>query len=119
MFFFAVVYGSGALCCLAVGCATHKIKRNAGFPIAKGALCAALPPVALLGLCNGVCFYTERLLAEGLMNPAALFTVVTCASIALSLVVGFVFQGDKLTKKSIVSMIFCVLAILCQQSGIS
>jgi hypothetical protein len=54
-----------------------------------------------------------------MMNPAALFTTVTCASIALSLVVGFLFQGDKVTRKSVISMIFCVLAILCQQSGIS
>jgi drug/metabolite transporter (DMT)-like permease len=119
MFFFAVVYGSGALACLIVGCITHKTKGNSGFPIAKTAFRAVLPPVVLLGLCNGVCFYTERLLADGMMNPAALFTTVTCASIALSLVVGFLFQGDKLTRKSVISMIFCVLAILCQQSGIS
>ena len=119
MFFFAVVYGSGALACLIVGCATHKVKGATGFPIAKTAFRAVLPSVLLLGLCNGVCFYTERLLADGMMNPAALFTTVTCASIALSLVVGFVFQGDKLTKKSVISMVFCVLAILCQQSGIS
>jgi hypothetical protein len=44
---------------------------------------------------------------------------VTCASIALSLVIGFLFQGDKLTKKSVISMVFCVIAILCQHSGIA
>lgn len=119
MFFFAVMYGSGAVGCLLVGTILHKSKGGKGFPIAPPAFKAALPSVALLGLCNGVCFYTERLLAEGRMNPAALFTVVTCASIALSLVVGFLFQGDKLTKKSVISMVFCVIAILCQYSGIS
>ncbi|MBQ7338183.1 MAG: hypothetical protein IJW40_06990 [Clostridia bacterium] len=119
MFFFAVVYGSGALGGLIVGCVTHKVRGGKGFPITKPAFKVVLPSVALLGLCNGVCFYTERLLADGRMNPAALFTTVTCASIALSLVVGFLFQGDKLTKKSVISMIFCVLAILCQHSGIA
>ena len=120
MFFFAVVYGSGALACLICGCVTHKVRGGEGFfPIKRAALRSALPFVALLGVCNGVCFYTERLLADGRMNPAALFTTVTCASVALSLLVGFLFQGDKLTKKSAVSILFCVLAILCQHSGIS
>lgn len=119
MFFFAVVYGSGALGCLAVGLITHKAIGARGFPIDRTSMRAALPYAALLGVCNGVCFYTERLLADGRMNPAALFTTVTCASIALSLIVGFLFQGDKLTKKSVISMVFCVLAILCQHSGIA
>ena len=119
MFFFALTYGSGALFCLIIGLVTHKVRGGKGFPIGKLSFRAALPSVALLGICNGVCFYTERLLAEGRMNPAALFTTVTCASIALSLAVGFTFQGDKLTKKSVISIIFCILAILCQQSGIS
>ena len=119
MFFFAVTYGSGALFCLIIGLVTHKVRGGKGFPISKLSFRAALPSVALLGICNGVCFYTERLLAEGRMNPAALFTTVTCASIALSLAVGFAFQGDKLTKKSVISIVFCILAILCQQSGIS
>ncbi len=119
MFFFAVMYGSGALGCLAVGCIVHKARGGRGFPLAKPAFRAAALPMVLLGVCNGVCFYTERLLAEGRMNPAALFTTVTCASIALSLIVGFTFQGDKLTRKSVISMIFCVIAILCQHSGIS
>ncbi len=119
MFFFAIMYGSGALGCLVVGCITHKAKREQGrFPISKVALKATLPAIGLLGLCNGVCFYTERLLADGRMNPAALFTTVTCASIAFSLLIGFLFQGDKLTKKSVISMVFCVAAILCQHSGI-
>lgn len=118
MFFFAVMYGSGAFGCLVVGCVLHKAKKAPGFPIRAGALKATLPAIGLLGLCNGVCFYTERLLADGRMNPAALFTTVTCASIAFSLIVGFVFQGDKLTKKSVISMLFCVIAILCQHSGI-
>jgi drug/metabolite transporter (DMT)-like permease len=119
MFFFAVMYGSGALGCLAAGFVVHRVRGGRGFPIAKPAFKAALPSIALLGLCNGVCFYTERLLAQGRMNPAALFTTVTCASIALSLVIGFLFQGDKLTKKSVISMVFCVIAILCQHSGIA
>ena len=119
MFFFAVTYGSGAVFCLIIGLITHKSHGGKGFPIGKASFKAALLPMLLLGLCNGVCFYTERLLAEGRMNPAALFTTVTCASIALSLAVGFAFQGDKLTKKSVISMIFCVIAILCQHSGIA
>ena len=74
--------------------------------------------MVLLGVLNGVCFYMASLLASR-MNAAAQFTIVTCASILLSVAVGIIFQGDKLTKKSVISMIFCAIAVLCQYSGIA
>ena len=71
------------------------------------------PYAFLMALCNGVCFYMTDLLASR-MNAAAQFTVVTCASILLSLTVAFLFQGDRFTKKSLIASICCVIAVGCQ-----
>ena len=115
--FFAVSYGSAAILALAVGAALSIRGGKLRFPLSRGYLASGITPMLIIGLCNGVCFYTARLLAER-MNAAAQFTVVTCASIMLSLLVGFLFQGDKFNKKSAISILFCVLAVLCQYSGI-
>lgn len=118
MSFFAMVYGSAAVGCLLCSMMIQKKSGTCGFPLTGSVLKATLPYLALMGVCNGVCFYTEHLLA-GRMNAAAQFTIVTCASILLSLTVGFLFQGDKFTKKSLVSILFCIIAVLCQYSGIA
>jgi len=115
--FFAISYGTAALLSLALGLALGDKKQKAGFPLSKNYLRKAILPMLLIGVCNGVCFYTARLLAER-MNAAAQFTLVTCMSILLSLSVGFIFQGDKFTKKSAVSIFFCIVAVICQYSGI-
>jgi drug/metabolite transporter (DMT)-like permease len=116
--FFAISYGTAALLSLTLGFALTVKERKARFPLGKGYLRRALAPMLLIGVCNGVCFYTARLLAER-MNAAAQFTVVTCMSILLSLFVGFVFQGDKFNKKSALSIFFCIVALVCQYSGIA
>lgn len=116
--FFAVMYGSGALFCLLTGIITNAAKGRKGLPVPFSVLKRTLPFMLLIGLCNGVCFYTASLLA-GRMNAAAQFTVVTCASILLSLAVGFLFQGERFTKKSAVTILFCIAAVLCQYSGIA
>jgi len=115
--FFAISYGTAALLSLALGLALGDKKQKAGFPLSKNYLRKAILPMLLIGVCNGACFYTARLLAER-MNAAAQFTLVTCMSILLSLSVGFIFQGDKFTKKSAVSIFFCIVAVICQYSGI-
>jgi len=115
--FFAISYGIAALLSLTLGFALGEKKQKARFPLSKSYLRKAIFPMLLIGVCNGACFYTARLLAER-MNAAAQFTLVTCMSIMLSLSVGFIFQGDKFTKKSAVSIFFCMVAIICQYSGI-
>lgn len=117
LLFFAISYGTAALLSLALGFALRDKKQKAGFPLSKSYLRKAILPMLLIGVCNGVCFYTARLLAER-MNAAAQFTLVTCMSILLSLSVGFIFQGEKFTKKSAVSIFFCIVAVICQYSGI-
>ena len=126
LWFFAVMYASAMITCLVWGLLAdiREKSQNAkqGSKIAAfisgGSFKAMLPWMLLIGACNGICFYTARLLAER-MNAAAQFTVITCASILLSLVVGFVYQGDKFTKKTAVTIFFCVLAVICQRSGIA
>jgi drug/metabolite transporter (DMT)-like permease len=115
--FFAVSYGSAAVISLAFGTALTVRSGGMRFPLGQLYLRKSIVPMLLIGVCNGVCFYTARLLAER-MNAAAQFTIVTCASVLLSLLVGFLFQGDKFTKKSAISILFCILAVLCQYSGI-
>ena len=116
--FFAIMYGSGAVFCLLTGVILNAVKGRGLLPVAWPTLKRTLPFMLLIGLCNGVCFYTASLLA-GRMNAAAQFTVVTCASILLSLAVGFLFQGDRFNKKSAVTILFCIAAVLCQYSGIA
>jgi hypothetical protein len=53
-------------------------------------------------------------LIAGHMNAAAQFTIVTAASILLSLTVGILFQHEKLTRKVIVSFALCLVTIACQ-----
>ena len=111
--FFAVMYGTAALFSFLMSGVLCGVGRRTGKPTAKPFLKACLPTLGLMGVCNGVCFYMTRLLAER-MNAAAQFTVVTCLSILLSLVIGFCFQGDKPTGKTWISILCCVLAVVCQ-----
>ena len=117
MWFFTVMYTTAAVTALLVGILLSILRQEGEFPIKSYHLGSGLKFLLLSGLCNGVCFYTGRMLAER-MNAAAQFTIVTCASILLSLTIGFLFQGDKFTKKSAASIFFCVLAVLFQYSGI-
>ena len=75
------------------------------------------PFLALMGVLSGACFFTEALLA-GRINAAALFTVLTSASIILSVTVGLLFQKERFTWKVAVSLVFCAVAILCQTGAI-
>ena len=113
-FFFAVMYLSASASSLI----THLIlrrtmkKSNAGLPIKE-----CIVSMLLMALCNGVCFYTSSLLASR-MNAAAQFTTITSASIFLSITVGVIFQKEKISFKSILSMLLCIVAIICQCIGI-
>ena len=60
---------------------------------------------------------TALVLARGI-NAAALFTVLTSASIILSVTVGLLFQKERFTWKVAVSLVFCAVAILCQTGAI-
>ena len=125
LWFFVVMYAAAMVTCLCWGALLDGREQSRGEKQCSniaafwsgGRFRAMLPYLLLIGVCNGVCFYTARLLAER-MNAAAQFTVITCASILLSLVVGFSFQGDKFTKKTALTILFCVLAVICQRSGI-
>ena len=111
--FFAVLYASAALSALLFWAFLH-------FRAPKARRASVLQPVKtvfpfafLMAICNGVCFYMTNLLASR-MNAAAQFTVVTAASILLSLTVAFLFQGDRFTKKSLIAAIACIVAVGCQ-----
>lgn len=114
--FFAVMYLCAALCSL-LAAAFLARKKNNRLPLSKKAVKPISVAVLLMALCNGLCFYMTDLLASR-MNAAAQFTTVTCMSILLSLGVGFLFQGDKLTRKSLLSILCCIIAILCQAGAI-
>ena len=111
--FFAVMYASAALCAILFWAvlqirAKQQTRESIRTPIKK-----VFPYALLMALCNGICFYMTDLLASR-MNAAAQFTVVTCASILLSLGVAFLFQGDRFTKKSLIAGICCIVAVGCQ-----
>ena len=114
--FFSMMYGAAALSALVFGFALSR-KASGSFRPLKGiSLKPIVPMMLILGLCNGVCFYVAGLLASR-MNAAAQFTIVTCASILLSVVIGALFQGDRLDKKSVISMLACAAAVVCQYAG--
>ena len=74
---------------------------------------------ALLAAGGGLClFLASFLLLAGRINAAALFTVLTSASIILSVTVGLLFQKERFTWKVAVSLVFCAVAILCQTGAI-
>lgn len=116
--FFSIMYLSSAAASLVFGLVCSKKTLGHFKALDSNVFKKCLPFMVLLGVLNGVCFYMASLLASR-MNAAAQFTIVTCASILLSVAVGIIFQGDKLTKKSVISMIFCAVAVLCQYSGIA
>ena len=114
--FFSMMYWVAAFSALLFGVAISRKKSGSFRPLSGISLKPILPMMLLLGLCNGVCFYMAGLLASR-MNAAAQFTIVTCASILLSVAIGVLFQGDRLDKKSAISMLACTAAILCQYAG--
>ena len=113
--FYGVMYLTAALLCLIISLILHKKQATANSD-KKASPSVILTSAAMLGICNGVCFYMTGLLA-GKMNAAAQFTIITAASILVSLLVGFIVQKEPITKKTAVSFLFCLVAILCQASG--
>ena len=113
--FYGIMYLTAALLCLIMCLILHKKQAPANSD-KKASSSVILTSAAMLGICNGVCFYMTGLLA-GKMNATAQFTIITAASILVSLLVGFIVQKEPITKKTAVSFLFCLVAILCQASG--
>jgi drug/metabolite transporter (DMT)-like permease len=122
--FFAVLYGTAALCSVLAAVVFRLAKRSERgvevFPAADpgGSFAQLLnrrtiPSAAGIAACNGLCFWTEGVLA-GIMNAAAQFTIVTAASIAFSLAVGALFQHEPIRFRTVASFLACFCAILCQ-----
>ncbi|MBQ8400425.1 MAG: EamA family transporter [Clostridia bacterium] len=110
--FFAILYLSAAVCGVLLALLVTAVKKEK-FHISGAVNKITVPWLLLLGVCNGICFYMTGLIA-GHMNAAAQFTIVTAASILLSLAVGILFQHEKLTWKVAVSFILCLFAVGCQ-----
>lgn len=110
--FFVILYLSAAVCGVIAALVISAVKKEK-FVFTGAVNKITVPWLLLLGLCNGVCFYMTGLIA-GHMNAAAQFTIVTAASILLSLTVGILFQHEKLTWKVIVSFALCLVTIACQ-----
>ena len=115
--FFAVMYLLAGIIAIFAGLILSKKRRATTTPALRTQIGAVLPFALLMALCNGICFYTTELLAARI-SATVQFTVVTAASILLSLGFGFLFQGEKFNKKTAVSILFCVIAILCQCAGL-
>ena len=66
-----------------------------------------------LGLCVAFNYYPMSYLAP-YVNSALLFGVSTAGAILMSLLAGWIFFREKITARSIVSMISCIAAIILQ-----
>ena len=119
--FFAVFYGAGALCGIVCACITVLRRSPANedaIPVPfMSILRENLVPLSLLCLANGICFWAKSLLA-GMVNAAALFTITTSAAMAFTLLVGALFQREKITWRVALSFVACLCAILCQAGGL-
>lgn len=113
--FFAFTYLIAALCCLIVFAFTQKEEKS---EMDGRAYIRCLPPALGIGLCNGVCFYTVSLIT-GYLNAAAQFTIITILSVMISLIIGFTVQHDKFTARTLISVICCAAAIVCQCVGLA
>lgn len=111
--YFVILYGSGAVACFLASTFMNLAKGQNGFPLDAKTVKSVWVPTLLFGVCEGVCFYASLLLTERI-NATAQFTIITCGAILFSLIVGMIFQGEKFTKKTAISMVFCLIAILCQ-----
>lgn len=124
--FFAVLYFTAALAAGGTALVLARRRKDADAPVSEAPPrsyntqlfpAKVWPFLALMGVLSGACFFTEALLA-GRINAAALFTVLTSASIILSVTVGLLFQKERFTWKVAVSLVFCAVAILCQTGAI-
>ena len=114
--FFAVMYLTAAICAVLFSLVFAGKEKKSFHEVSGTALNRkTMPFMLMMGLCNGVCFYTTDLLAVR-MNAAAQFTIVTAASIMISLVIGMIFQKERFTWRVGLSFIFCLVAVLCQMS---
>lgn len=111
--FFVILYCSGAVACFAASTVMNLAKGEKGLALKIETVKELWGPMVLFGICEGICFYSSLLLT-GRMNATAQFTVITCGAILFSLVVGILFQGEKFTKKTAFSILFCFIAVLCQ-----
>ena len=111
--FFVIMYLSGAVACFVASTFINYAKGEKGLALDGETVKAVFVPMILFGVCEGVCFYSSLLLT-GRMNATAQFTIITCGAILFSLIVGILFQGEKFTKKTAISMVFCLIAVLCQ-----
>ena len=111
--YFVILYFSGAVTCFVASTFMNIAQGHKGFPLDAKTVKSVLVPILLFGVCEGVCFYSSLLLT-GRLNATAQFTIITCGAILFSLIVGIIFQGEKFTKKTSISMVFCLIAILCQ-----
>ncbi len=110
--YYALMYLFSGLFCLLFWVVLRSRSQQI-LPGSKAAWASVLKDAIMLGLCNGICFYMTGLLA-GRMNAAAQFTILTASSIALSLFVGAVFQKARITLKTALSFLFCLLAIFLE-----
>jgi EamA-like transporter family. len=109
--FFALCYLFGTVFCLIFYIYKSTATNNAskqGLDIKKAAVSALL-----LGLVTGICYLSISLLS-GYVNAATEFTVVTTLSILLSLLVGWVRYKEKLTLRSILSLLCFLGAVVFQ-----
>ncbi|MBE7066588.1 MAG: hypothetical protein E7385_03445 [Ruminococcaceae bacterium] len=111
--FNAIMYFSAAIAAIIAGIIFGR--KQTGKNIVGVIKKKTLPFMVLMGLCNGVCFYMAGILA-GKMNAAAQFTIVTAASIMISLIIGIIFQKEKFTWKVGISLVCCAVALLCQMT---
>ncbi len=111
--YFVILYCSGAVTCFVASTVMNIAKGQKGFALDAKTVKSVFVPILLFGVCEGVCFYSSLLLT-GRLNATAQFTIITCGAILFSLIVGILFQGEKFTKKTAISMVFCLIAILCQ-----
>ena len=110
--FYTLMYLSAGIFCLLIWIVLQW-KTCRKVPVGKAVWLRIGADALFLGGCNGICFYASSLLA-GRMNAAAQFTVITASSVALSLAVGFLFQKERLRLKTVLSFLFCLVAILFQ-----
>ena len=70
-------------------------------------------PALGVGACIGICFFSMGRLS-GMFPAVVQFTLVTTLSLLLGLTIGWIKYKEKITMKSVVSVICCLAAIALQ-----
>ncbi len=120
--FFAVLYLTGAVCG-AVAFLIFKLierrKEKTQEPVEEPARkwpLSAILSIPGMAVCNGLTYWAEALLGSR-VNASAQFTIVTSASILISLIIGALFQKEKWTWKTTVALLLCLIAIAFQSGA--